>query len=130
MKLIHRFAYYLGGLSIGVIIVFFFFGGRYTSCAYFPNARVLKEIRMMGQKYSPEAINFFTTNHIDTVVVSKFLRQGEVIFDKSQTDREQPCRTYVINGIHQKKHIQIDVKICKSDSLAIISKAHFFMPKE
>lgn len=126
MKLIHRFGYYLGGLTIGVIFVFFFLSGKKTSCSYFPNARVLKEIRFKQHEYSPQALQFLNDNKIDTIVISKLLHQGSVDFDKSQTHRNDPCRVYVINGKYNKKNLQIEVKECKdTDSIALISKARF-----
>jgi len=125
MKLIHRFAYYIGGLGIGVLIVIFFLGGQKSSCTYFPNARVLKEIRFRHQVIGTDAKNFFTAQQIDTVVIDKLLRQGKVDFDKSDTDRDAPCRVYVIDGKHRGKTLEINVRECKEDTLAVISKARF-----
>ncbi len=39
MKLIQRIGYYLGGFSIGLVILAFFLNGKKTSCSYGPDAR-------------------------------------------------------------------------------------------
>ena len=44
MKFIHRLGYYLGGFSIGLILLAFFLQGKKTSCDYGPNARTTKNI--------------------------------------------------------------------------------------
>ncbi len=130
MKLVHRFAYYLGGMSIGIIFVIFFLSGKDASCSYFPNERVLKEIRFRQHEYSPQALSFFQQNHIDTIVVSKLLHQGNVDFNASQTDRDKPCRIYIIKGTHQGQHLQIAVKECKDNrDKATITQAKFFQPE-
>lgn len=131
MKLLRRFTFYLGGFGIGIIFVLFFWGGKKSSCSYFPNSRVLKEMRTKTTQFTPEALQFFQTNQIDTVVIRKFFNQGDIEFEKSQTDREQPCRVYVINGSHQKDRIQIEVEECKkADSIATITKAKFLKFEE
>lgn len=125
MALIRRFFYYFGGLIIGIIIVFFFLSGKKTSCAYFPNARVLKEIRSNQQVYSPQALQFFEQNNIDTIAVRKLLHQGKVHFNQSQTDQKLDCRVYLISGSHKSQDLQIEVERCTADSLSTISKAGF-----
>lgn len=126
MKLLYRFVYYLGGLSIGLVLVFFFLSGKKTQCSYFPNARVLKEIRSKHQNYAPEARAFLEEHKIDTIVIQKLLKQGDVNFSKSQTDRDKPCREYIIDGKHNDETLRINVKECKTtDSLAEISEAKF-----
>ena len=54
MKLIHRIGYYLGGFTIGIVILIFFLSGKKTSCDYGPNARVLKNIRSKHKTYTAE----------------------------------------------------------------------------
>ena len=45
MKFTYRFAYYLIGLLMGLFIVAAIFSGKDTRCNYFPNARVLNDLR-------------------------------------------------------------------------------------
>lgn len=126
MKLFKRFAYYLGGFSLGIIVVFFIWGGKETSCAYFPNSRVLKEIRSKTTEFSPAALTFFKENNIDTIAVNKILHQGKVHFDESRKGRNVECRVYVISGKHQKQHLQVEVEECEETyKKATILKAGF-----
>src|SRR5699024_7150352 len=97
MKLFKRFAYYLGGFSMGVIFLLFFWGGKETSCSYFPNSRVLKEIRSKEQKFSPEALSFFKENNIDSAAIDGVLQHGKVHFDKSEKGRNLECRRELYN---------------------------------
>ena len=55
MKFVHRFAYYSFGLMIGLVFLFLFLNGKDTSCSYFPNARVLKDLRNKPFYYSDES---------------------------------------------------------------------------
>ena len=116
MKLIHRLAYYGLGLFFGIVILLFFLGGKKTSCDYSPNARVLKNIRIKKRSFSPAALQSFSVNSIDTSVVSEVLQNGDVDFDRSQTNR-QPCNLYFISG-GKTKTIELEIENC--DSLAII----------
>jgi hypothetical protein len=43
MKFVQRFAYYLVGLVIGCLALVF--SGKDTRCSYFPNSRVLNDLR-------------------------------------------------------------------------------------
>ncbi len=45
MSFIKRLGYYLGGFSIGLIFLFFFFNGKRTQCNYSPSARVKSDIQ-------------------------------------------------------------------------------------
>ena len=55
MKFYQRFAYYLIGLVIGGFFVAAVLSGKDTRCNYFPNARVLNNIRNKPFNYSIEA---------------------------------------------------------------------------
>lgn len=126
MNLFKRFAYYLGGFSIGVIALFFFWGGKESSCSYFPNARVLKEIRSKEQKITPEAQLFFNEHQIDSIALVKILHQGKVHFDESHKGRKVECRVYVISGMHEEKEVQIEVEECEETrNVATIIEAKF-----
>lgn len=97
MHILKRIAYYLGGFSIGLIILAFFFSGKKTSCAYFPEARVLKNLRAKAYTLSPEAEQSLATLQLDTVAINRLLKVGDVDFGESETRRE-PCSHYVIYG--------------------------------
>lgn len=97
MHILKRVGYYLGGFSIGLVLLAFFFSGKKTSCAYFPQERVLKNLRIKPYSLSPDAVLDLTTMQLDTVTVNRLLQLGEVDFGASETRRE-PCGYYVIIG--------------------------------
>ena len=45
MSFLRRLGIYLIGLSMGIVILSFFFKGKEVSFCYFPNCRTLKDIR-------------------------------------------------------------------------------------
>ena len=45
MSFIRRMGYYLGGFSVGLIFLFYFFNGKRTQCNYSPSARVKNDIQ-------------------------------------------------------------------------------------
>ena len=48
MKFIHRLGYFMGGFAVGLVILAVFLNGKRTSCAYFPDARVMRDIDADG----------------------------------------------------------------------------------
>ncbi len=117
MKFIHRVGYYLGGFSIGLIILAFFLQGKKTSCDYGPNSRTTKNIANKSKKYSDEAMDNMKVYQMDTLTVSNLIRYGTVNFTKSDTKSEE-CNTYLINNIFKENTFELIVKNC--DSLATI----------
>ncbi|MGJ5640806.1 hypothetical protein [Formosa sp. S-31] len=113
MTLFQRIGYYLGGFSIGLIILAFFLSGKKTSCSYGPESRVLKNINSKNVTFSEAAQAVITEKHLDTVVVNHILRKGDVDFSKSDT-KSEPCKTYVLNGTSNKKAISLTVKNCET----------------
>jgi len=97
MRLLHRIGYYLGGFSLGLIILAFFFSGKKTSCAYFPEARVLKNINLKSYTLSRKAQESLTQLQLDTIAVSSVLKNGDIDFTKSQP-RKEPCGEYAVYG--------------------------------
>jgi len=97
MKFVYRLAYYLIGVLIGCIFVVMVFGGRDISCNYFPNARVLNDIRNKPFNYSEEASKVLAEKWIDTTDIKNTLKYGDVNFDKSSTDMNKE-KIYVIEG--------------------------------
>ncbi|MFV0541228.1 MAG: hypothetical protein ACK5MZ_08335 [Aestuariibaculum sp.] len=118
MKLIHRIGYYLGGFSIGLIILAFFFNGKKTSCSYGPNARVLKNIRLKTIVYSSQSQSQINANNLDTVAINYVLKKGDVDFTKSNA-RQEPCGVYVVEGSYNEQDILLTIENC--DSIATIT---------
>lgn len=113
MKLIHRIAYYLGGFGIGLIILFFFLGGKKTSCDYGPEARTLKNIRIKERVFSEETIMFLQQKELDTSIVSKILSDGDVLFSESNTDLDS-CKVYNIENKVSEMILKITVENCSN----------------
>lgn len=102
MKFPQRFAYYLLGLLIGGIIVFYFFDAKDTDFCYFPNCRVLKDLRSKPLTISDKAQVSFNDALINMNDVKMCLTHGDVNFDKSNV-YEQGGKLYVIEGQNTKK---------------------------
>ncbi|MDT0551647.1 DUF4258 domain-containing protein [Urechidicola vernalis] len=119
MKFIHRFGYYLGGLLIGSIFVYFIWGKKKVQFDYLPNARVLKDIRTDVRLFSDNASNSMNTIGLDSTDIASILENGEVDFKKSEP-RNEPCKKYVIDGITKEKNITLIVKKC--DTISTINE--------
>lgn len=118
MKLIQRIGYYLGGFSLGLIILAFFLNGKKVSCSYGPDARVLKNIRLKKLMYS-DAIKSQLINHqLDSTALNYVLRKGDINFSKSNT-RQKPCGIYMVEGDYKDQDIILTVENC--DSIATIT---------
>lgn len=112
MKLVHRFAYYFGGFTIGIVILIFFLSGKKTSCAYGPEARTLKNIRNKERVYSPETLQFLKEEKLDTMVIEKMLLDGDVLFDE-KTRGFDSCKIYNIEAKILEKNLKMTVENCE-----------------
>ncbi|MGV6831740.1 MAG: hypothetical protein ACWA5P_09285 [bacterium] len=119
MKFVHRLGYYLGGFSIGLIFLAFFLSGKKTSCAYGPEARVLKNINTKPLVIGDEIQNQLNDYEIDSTELSYCLRTGNVIFKKSNTKKDS-CKEYHIEKSINKTRYAFLIENC--DSLANLVK--------
>lgn len=115
MKFIHRIGYYLGGFSIGLIILAFFLSGKKTSCAYGPNARTIKNISQKQKIYSDDAILTMQSFEMDTTIVSDLIKYGDVNFSESDTKAED-CKTYIIKNNYKNQNFRLQIKNCDSSA--------------
>ena len=97
MKFSHRFAYYLIGLIMGSFFVAAVFSGKDTRCNYFPNARVLNDLRNKPFHYSDKASLILSEKWIDTIDIKNTLKFGDVDFDNSNI-KVGNGKLYRING--------------------------------
>ena len=102
MSFYQRLAYYLVGVLIGGIAVFFILGKKKSQCSYMPNARILKNISTKPLQYDLEASRKLAEDWVDTVDIKNTLKYGDVDFDKSNTPYKKG-KLYVIQGITTKK---------------------------
>ena len=122
MRIRQRFVFYGIGFIIGLIILFFFLGGKRTSCDYGPNSRVLKNIRIKERVFSETTLQQLTDYQLDTSAISTLLRNGNVLFSESNTNLDS-CKIYVIEGTSKKKELKMTVQNC--DSIATVQKVEF-----
>ncbi|RUA08419.1 MAG: hypothetical protein DSY82_07010 [Flavobacteriia bacterium] len=117
LDLKNRLAYYGFGFFIGIVLVFFFLGGKKASCNWMPNDRMLTIIRSKHLIYSDDANQFLVNSAVDSTDVSEILTTGDIDFSKSKV-KNDPCRKYLINGNNNQKNIVLIVDVC--DSVATI----------
>ncbi len=118
MGFLKRLGWYLVGLSIGIVFLAFFFKKKSeetgTSFCYFPNCRVLKDIRSKPIAFSANEKDTVRFDALETNIQS-VLRDGSIDFGKSDT-KSEPCKTYFIT----KDDIELQLKNCPDR--AIIEK--------
>ena len=94
MAFMKRLGWYLVGLSIGLIFLAVFLKKKSeetgTSFCYFPNCRVLKELRS-----KPLSLSEYNGIDLDSLLINAYLTEGDVRFRESDT-RAEPCSIYVV----------------------------------
>jgi len=118
MKFAHRFAYYLIGLIMGSFFVAAVFSGKDTRCNYFPNARVLNDLRNKPFNYSDKASQILAEKWIDTIDIKNCLKYGDVDFDQSNIKFEKG-KIYVIEG-KTVKNQEIILKVINYPEKAVL----------
>ena len=118
MKFSQRFAYYLVGLVIGLFFVGIVFSGKDTRCNYFPNARVLNNLRNKQFHYSEKASHILTEKWVDTADIKNSLKFGDVDFDKSNIEFKKG-KLYVIEG-KTVKNQEIILKVINYENKAVL----------
>ena len=101
MKFYVRFAYYLGGFSLGIFFLMLILNGKDSGCSYFPNARVLKDLRSKPFYYSDQAKLALEQKICDTADIKKTLTYGKVDFSRSNK-KEQGGKQYFVVGRNKK----------------------------
>ena len=113
--LIKRIGYYLVGLSLGSIAVYFFWQKKNATFDYWMDARTLKTIRIRERLFSDDAKNAMHKFNIDTLKISTILKSGDVDFWKSK-QRQKPCAEYYVTGNKELKNISLYISRCDSTS--------------
>ena len=113
--LIKRIGYYLVGLSLGSVAVFFFWQKKQATFDYGMDARTLKTIRIRERLFSDEAKNAMHKFNIDTLKIATILHNGDVDFGKGNP-RQKPCAEYFITGKKELENVSLLVKRCDSTS--------------
>jgi hypothetical protein len=93
----YRFSYYLIGFIMGMFFVAMVFSGKDTRCNYFPNARVLNDMRNKPFSFSDKAQQILAQKWVDTSDIKNSLTYGDIDFDKSNIPFEKG-KLYIIEG--------------------------------
>jgi|TARA_B110000238_G_scaffold183387_1_gene209899 nitrogen fixation-related uncharacterized protein len=117
--LIKRIFYYLVGVSLGSIAVYFFWQKKNATFDYGMDSRTLKTIRIKKRLFSDDARTAMRKFDIDTSKIAAILYNGDVDFGKGNP-RKTPCAEYYITGNDALENISLLVKRC--DSTATIEK--------
>ena len=116
MSFLKRLGFYLIGLSIGLIFLVIFLKNKSeetgTTFCYFPNCRVLKELRSKPQNYSAEFQQLLDNGTVDSLGIANFLTEGDIDFKNSDT-KSEPCKTYRIQGLLNEEKAVLVVHNCK-----------------
>jgi hypothetical protein len=118
MKFYQRFAYYLVGFVIGMFFVAMVWSGKDTRCNYFPNARVLNNLRNKPFHYDIEASRRLSEDWVDSIDVKNTLQYGDVDFDKSNIKAEGGKR-YIIEG-KTTKGTEIVLEVINYENKAVL----------
>jgi Domain of unknown function (DUF4258) len=113
-----RFAYYMSGFLIGLFFLTMILNGKNSSCSYFPNARVLKDIRSKQLYYSEKALAKLNEKWVDTSDIRKSLTYGDVDFDKSKI-KIKGGKLYQIEG-KTSKNQEIIISVINYEQRALI----------
>jgi len=109
MSFLKRLSFFIFGLSIGIVFLVFFFQNKAketgTEFCYFPNCRVLKDMRSKAYGYSDEVTQMMASGVTDSVSIKAFFTNGDVDFKNSDT-KSEPCRTYKIVYETKEKGVQ------------------------
>ena len=101
MSFLKRLSYYLGGFSVGIVLLLFFLGVKKTRCTYGPDARVINDFSKKEWVFSAPKNASFNR--------SQFLKGGDIIFSKSRIGLDS-CNVYRL----RLPHGVYDVQNCDS----------------
>ena len=96
MPFFRKLLYYLIGVGLGVLIVIFLFGDRDFGCSYFPNDRVLSDLRKKELSIPEEVEAKMATSGLDTTDIRVMLQEGKVNFDLVERGLDS-CKSYWIS---------------------------------
>lgn len=96
MKFWRKLLYYLFGVGLGLMMVYFFFGDRDIGCSYFPNDRVLSDLRKKELVIGESVDWLNNAGTTDSALIDDILLLGDVDFEKSITRNADSCNIYCI----------------------------------
>ena len=117
--LIKRIGYFLIGVSLSSVGVYFFWQKKKATFDYGMDSRTLKSIRIKKRVFSDDAKLVMLNSDIDSTKISTILYTGDVDFSKSKP-RKNPCAEYYINGNRELENVSLYISRC--DSISTIEK--------
>lgn len=118
MKFYQRLAYYLSGFALGIVFLMMILNGKDTGCSYFPNARVLKNLRSKPFYYSETARQKLNEKWVDTSDIRRTLTYGDVDFSKSNI-KVKGGKLFVIEG-KTTKNLPIVLEVINNEDKAYL----------
>ncbi len=103
---------------MGSFFVAAVFSGKDTRCNYFPNARVLNDLRNKPFHYSDKASQILSEKWIDTIDIKNTLKYGDVDFDKSKIEVGSG-KLYIIDG-KTSKNQEITLQVVNYPEKAVL----------
>ncbi|MEL6918730.1 MAG: DUF4258 domain-containing protein [Bacteroidota bacterium] len=120
MAFLKRLGFYLFGLSIGIVFLTFFFKKKSqetgTEFCYFPNCRVLKDMRSKPVSFSESTNEMLRSQQLDSADIRYFFKEGDIDFGRSDT-QSKPCKTYLIEAEIKGKEATLQARNCNSKVL-------------
>lgn len=108
------------GIALGLLMVAFLFGNRDIQCAYFPNDRVLYDMRKKQVLFTDAAQKQAAAFKLDSVAFDQILHNSKVLFDQSDS-RQKPCGTYLLQWQNPAKE-QLHIKLENCDSTVVFTQ--------
>lgn len=94
--------------------------GKDTRCNYFPNARVLNDLRTKPFHYSPEASQVLAETWIDTIDIKNTLEFGDVDFDRSN-QKLGAGKIYTVEG-KTVKNVPLELELVNFSDKVLLKK--------
>lgn len=112
MDFLHRLGYYLGGFSVGLVLLFFLFNGKRTQCHYGPQARVLNDLSK--KEWNTEAD---VAKMLDSTMIQNILKNATVDFGASEIQRDS-CKIYQLK-YQQENEMLLRVQNCENQVILL-----------
>lgn len=119
MPIFKKLLFYLFGVGLGILAVMFIFGDRDFGCSYFPNDRVLSDLRKKDLQIPMEIEEQMNMEGLDTNDINAMLLEGDIDFGEVERGLGS-CKNYWISlERDQKKQFAALFKNCDSTATLI-----------
>ena len=119
MNLLQRTGFYMIGVALGGVIVYYILDKKKTTFCYLPNCRVLKDISLKKRDFSPTVQELIDNKKLDTAIISYTYKEGNINFSKSKT-KQKSCKQYYIDSKYNERNYEFLIENC--DSIALVKQ--------